>query len=441
MRRDQIADALERAGLLPDAAAAKVQLFEQCDGLRSRLGWNAPDGAWWVPGRMEVFGKHTDYAGGRTLVSALPRGFVLLAAPGEPGARAVRVVNAATGEIGVSPGAGGTGWVHYLHTVVRRLERNFPGAHLSAQIIFASDLPQAAGMSSSSALIVGLAAALVRTAELETRDEWRSNISGPLDAAAYYACIENGAAFRSLEGDSGVGTHGGSEDHAAILCGAPARLTALAFVPLRLLATTAVPSQWRFVVTSSGVRAEKSGGARDAYNALSRQATALLQIWNTHESAAASLAEALSTDPRAAEHLAGLVRRSPGTGSAREVLIRRLDGFVREDQRVADALPAFSSGDRAALTELASSSQRDAELLLRNQVPETVELVAAARRLGAIGASAFGAGFGGSVWALVERDGAPGFAARWLAACHPSCPAEATTFEAWPGPPLFPLNW
>ena len=32
---------------------------------------------WWIPGRLEVFGKHTDYAGGRTLVCAIPRGFTL----------------------------------------------------------------------------------------------------------------------------------------------------------------------------------------------------------------------------------------------------------------------------------------------------------------------------------------------------------------------------
>ena len=31
-----------------------------------------------VPGRIELFGKHTDYAGGRSLVCAVDRGFHLL---------------------------------------------------------------------------------------------------------------------------------------------------------------------------------------------------------------------------------------------------------------------------------------------------------------------------------------------------------------------------
>ena len=30
--------------------------------------------AWFVPGRLEVFGKHTDYAGGNSLLAAVDRG-------------------------------------------------------------------------------------------------------------------------------------------------------------------------------------------------------------------------------------------------------------------------------------------------------------------------------------------------------------------------------
>jgi len=38
---------------------------------------------------------------------------------------------------------------------------------------------------------------------------------------------------------------------------------------------------------------------------------------------------------------------------------------------------------------------------LGNQIPQTIFLAKTARQLGAVAASAFGAGFGGSVWALV----------------------------------------
>ena len=55
-----------------------------------------------------------------------------------------------------------------------------------------------------------------------------------------------------------------------------------------------------------------------------------------------------------------------------------------------------------------------AERLLGNQVPETISLASTARALGAAAASAFGAGFGGSVWALVPEADAHAFASDWL---------------------------
>ena len=36
---------------------------------------------WIIPGRIEVLGKHVDYAGGRSLLCTVERGIVLVAAP------------------------------------------------------------------------------------------------------------------------------------------------------------------------------------------------------------------------------------------------------------------------------------------------------------------------------------------------------------------------
>jgi galactokinase len=63
--------------------------------------------------------------------------------------------------------------------------------------------------------------------------------------------------------------------------------------------------------------------------------------------------------------------------------------------------------------ELVAQSQLGAEEALGNQVSATSSLVATALALGAVAASAFGAGFGGSVWAMVPRDDADAFSARW----------------------------
>jgi len=46
-------------------------------------------------------------------------------------------------------------------------------------------------------------------------------------------------------------------------------------------------------------------------------------------------------------------------------------------------------------------------------VPETIYLARRARELGAVAASAFGAGFGGAVWAMIRAVDADAFVARW----------------------------
>ena len=65
------------------------------------------------------------------------------------------------------------------------------------------------------------------------------------------------------------------------------------------------------------------------------------------------------------------------------------------------------------LGELIDRSQLGAEQGLGNQVPETVHLQRTARKLGAVAASAFGAGFGGSVWALVPDEALDRFIQAW----------------------------
>ena len=59
-----------------------------------------------------------------------------------------------------------------------------------------------------------------------------------------------------------------------------------------------------------------------------------------------------------------------------------------------------TTGDLDAFGALVDRSQALAESLLGNQVLQTIHLASSARQLGAVAASAFGAGFGGSVSAL-----------------------------------------
>ncbi len=434
MTGSSLAAALLEHGMDPDERVGKDTLFAGVVETHALLRGKAPDHAWWVPGRLEVFGKHTDYAGGRTLVCALPRGFAVVASARDAGA--VRVHDAWRGDsvtVAAQSGAPShTGWRRYVEVVVHRLARNFPGCAFGADIVLASDLPRAAGMSSSSALVIAVAAALGAIGEVRKHRAWQANIRTPLDAAAYYACVENGRRFGGLDGDAGVGTHGGSEDHAAIVQGRPGHVSAFAFVPPRAIDNARVSERWRFVLAPSGAAARKTGAAQEPYNRLASGAATLLALWNTqsHVPPAVSIGAVLASGDRAADQLRALAKASSVPGWPADALQRRLDHFVREDARVPRALAAFRAVDAEALRTLSVESQADAETLLGNQVRETIALARAALDLGACAACSFGAGFGGSVWALVERDRAPAFARRW----------RRDAFVASPGLPLTRLD-
>jgi len=76
------ADRLIAAGMSGAEARLKADWFEQLEAALAQDGVTAGRArAYWIPGRLEFVGKHTDYAGGRSLCCAIERGICLLAAP------------------------------------------------------------------------------------------------------------------------------------------------------------------------------------------------------------------------------------------------------------------------------------------------------------------------------------------------------------------------
>ena len=446
MRRPDVIDRLVGAGFAPEDASSRAALVEQALTFFERTLGRAARWAWFVPGRIEVFGKHTDYAGGRSLLAAVPRGFVVVAGP-----RADGVVSAADARwqvaMDVRPHGDPRsfkGWANYVAVVARRLARNFPDADLGTDVVFASDLPRAAGLSSSSALVVAIASALIRRSGLAARADWQAELPGRLELAGYLGAVENGLTFGRLEGTSGVGTHGGSEDHTAILACRAGSVSAYRYVPVRHEGDAAMPEDWRFVVMASGIEADKAGSALARYNRASLATRALLDVWRASGRPATTLAGAIANGPAAVEELEGLVRRQGraesgadgGAGPRFSVdeLMRRLAHFIAEDARVPLAVAAFRQADTASLGSLSGASQHDAESMLGNQIAETSALARIARENGAFAASSFGAGFGGSVWALVASAEAAEFQARWRAQYQAAFPGvgEVESFVARP---------
>lgn len=433
--------ALEGGGLSPGEARVKAQRFtrlrEAYESQRSGTGdWKA----WFVPGRIEVLGKHTDYAGGRSLLCAAERGFAVVAGPRADGRLAITDARSSVTVTIESTGAvSGPHWTTYPATVVRRVTRNFPETRRGADIVFESDLPSAAGLSSSSALMIAVLLVIVDVNALDASERWVETIGNLEDLAAYAATIENGLSFRSLPGEAGVGTEGGSEDHTAILCSQPGHVTQCAFRPTRHERSIPLSPTLVFAIGVSGVAARKTGAARDDYNKASRNVARILELWRLATGRDdESLAAAVASAPDAADRLRELVRNRPDADGDSAVLGDRLTQFIEESTVIVPlAADALSRGDLQGFGVHVARSQELAERLLGNQVPETMALVREARVQGAIAASAFGAGFGGSVWALVERSAARVFLDRWQNAYRTACPEAAlrSTFFLTPAGP------
>lgn len=434
----------------PDASAEAARCFEHVERIfEQRFQGSALARAWWVPGRIEVLGKHTDYGGGRSLLATLGRGFHCIVAPTADGR--IEIVDAGTGatcEISLDadvphrPGH----WSDYVISVARRIARDFPGAHAGMRAVFSSSLPKGAGLSSSSALIVATFLPIAAFNRLERHPAWQQFSSPPIhqgagdddskDAlAGYLGAIESGRAFGRFPADHGVGTQGGSEDHTAILCCRAGQLSIYRFRPVEHEGDVALPEGWTFAIAVSGVHASKSGAVRDHYNRLSAQMARLIALWREGTgSDEGSLLAAIETGAGALERLRRIVASAPDAA----ILLPRLEQFAAESIEIIPAVvECLSAGDVAGAGPLIDRSQRMAEDTLANQVPETMTLVRSARDLGAAAASAFGAGFGGAVWALVRRDDRSGFLTRWRAeylARHPERAARAVLFGSDPGP-------
>ena len=381
------------------------------------------ESAWRVPGRVEVLGKHTDYAGGSVLVGAVDRAITARArrVAGPPGAPTATTDGGdpVTLRAGVDPGLEPGHWGRYLQTVLDRLTLNF-GAGAAAHLSVSSDLPPASGMSSSSALVCATALALASLNGWDEDPRWIDSMPDRLSLAGYLAAVEGGRSWRDLPGTSGVGTRGGSEDHTGMLCGAQDRLLLAGFDPMRVERTISFPSQWALVVGVSGVLAHKTGAALEDYNRGPSTVQAVLARWN-------------ETTGRTDASLAGAVRHlvgdATGEQAAADPVLQDLLGLCepgyerqRIEQFLIESLVLVPAGARMiaaadpGVGEILHRSQELADQGLRNQVPQTRLMVSLAREMGAVGASSFGAGWGGSVYALVPTDDAEDFASQWLQA-------------------------
>lgn len=413
-----------------DELLAAVKLGREPDPVRELMervapvaGLGARPAIYFVPGRLELLGKHTDYAGGRSLTCAIERGICLSVA--DRGDRTLSVRDRGRGEEAsldlatVESLAGFDDWRRYPAAVARRLTRDF-GSLEGAEVELAADLPPAAGMSSSSALIVASFLALAKVND-RLAGPWGTGDGCRLKLATYLGAVESGASHPvSLpqprgEGGGGVGTFGGSEDHTAILCSRRSALRCYRYAPIVSERAVRLPAELCFAIAVSGVRASKAGAARDDFNRLSKLASSAASVWRS-DSGARHPHLGAAIDAAGRDSVRAAIERVGHREHATRELLERFDHFVEESEAlVPAAVQALLAGDLEQFGEIAARSQELAEEKLGNQTPETSHLARSARPCGALASSAFGAGFGGSVWALIERSGADRFLERWRA--------------------------
>jgi galactokinase len=113
-------------------------------------------------------------------------------------------------------------------------------------ILVSGNIPPAAGLSSSSSLVVGVAEATIAANRLKTFPAQFVDLCG--------------------EGEWFVGTRGGSADHAAIRLGRRGTVIKVAFFDFAVEDAVPFPDDHVMAVVDSGLRAHKSGKARDQFN-------------------------------------------------------------------------------------------------------------------------------------------------------------------------------
>ena len=226
-----------------------------------------------APGRINLMGRHVDHRGGNVNVMAINRETLLAASPREDDVvrlRDIRVHHFANREFRIydllgeeswsnwmdflesstvsqileaAPGD----WSHYVRAPLLRLQYANRDRRLKGMdCMLAGNIPMAAGLSSSSALVVGFAEAAVALNGLD------------LELSEFIDLCGQGEWF--------VGSRGGAADHAAIRTGQLGRVTRIGFFPFEVGENTELPADLRLVIANSGDRAVKSANARDVFN-------------------------------------------------------------------------------------------------------------------------------------------------------------------------------
>ena len=261
--------------LLADYPAHRAVL----EAFIARYGAERPAVLVRAPGRVNLMGRHVEHRGGSVNVLATEAATVFAVAPRADGivhmtnldpayaeesfavdessdAHAPLAGEAATRawlawlarpEVRAARAASRGDWTNYVKGAVYRLQRAVDLPLCGMDVVASGNIPVAAGLSSSSSVVVAsmLALAAVNGLDLEPAE------LVPLCGEAEWF----------------VGSRGGAGDHAAMLCSREGALTRLDFAPFGVGPSMRLPARYAVLVANSLEQAKKSEGSRDRFNA------------------------------------------------------------------------------------------------------------------------------------------------------------------------------
>jgi galactokinase len=321
-----------------------------------------------APGRVEILGNHTDYNEGVVLSAAIDRG--VTATVHRLPQRQIEVsskTNQRTASEhldGLSPSAAEP-WANYCFGVIRELvAAGLPSQGLSIEI--ASDLPVGAGLSSSAALEIATAYAVIDLAN------WSLD---PMKIAQLCQKAEN----------EFVGVKCGLLDQASSVFGEDNRAILLDFRSITA-ETYQLPAGVSLLLLDSGMPHELTGGEYNERREQCQAAAAGLKVPALRD---ASTTQVLNSD------LDPLVKR-------------RAVHITGENERVFAGRRALLAGDVDAFGQLMFASHESSRHNFENSTSHLDALVEIAQSTnGVIGSRLTGGGFGGSTVSLIRSEMAP----------------------------------
>lgn len=332
-----------------------------------------------APGRIEIVGNHVDYNGGEVVAAAIDR-WVAVAARRRAD-REVRIAapDAAREAVSIPIDEaytfdrqnveGQPHWSDYARATIAALHDHgiSPGG---VDLYYRGTVPQGFGLSSSSALLVALTAALVRVAGTE---------KGRLELARIAQAAEHRA-----------GAPVGLLDQTASVVGGVLRFSN---DPARVMMLHARLGDAGFAVVDSGVRHALPGSrypvrVRECQEAVQRLQDTGFAITTLAELRADDLARAMAVLP--------------------PPLDARVRHVVEEVRRTALAEEAIEAGDQATLGRLMNESGQSSATHYDISHPAVEAIVDVARATpGVYGARMMGGGDGGAAIVFLEHDALP----------------------------------